>query len=502
MNSNENCYINLLSKDEQNQLSSSSAYESSTNKSDGISSELRMRGNQKFNAKNWDAATELYNQSLRYATDGSENISLAYANRSACFLEMKKYDQCLADIELAKRAKYPNRLMHKLKEREEKCVKSMCDQPEQSNEKGIKPVLSFDAHEKYPFLSNALEIRSNSKLGNHIVAKHDIDVGKMVVVEDMMVTNIHSTDKTFCKTCLKTAKNFIPCRSCSEVMFCDDHCMASDTIHAMSCHTLRNQIFAVIRAVESILLAVTAFPDSRTFMEFVEQALATRDLDTPECVSDTQTKYSLFLKLGISTDGIMERIKRVVFGSYRSLLGIPEIQRRFQSKQERRFLMHLILQHDLNLTRNCAVFRNDYLIAKIPEVSGIGLFQSLINHSCVQNVSVKRHENQICIYTLRPVKMGEQLLNCNAIAKEDYQCKCSKCVPKWKQRDENRLRSEPEYKYVMQRSGSTDDDPEKHLVLKTKLINLMQKYGRLPWSPEIENVSLLFDGCMEKEICD
>lgn len=58
-------------------------------KSDAKSLEKRTEGNKRFGKSEWAGAMENYSESLCLATPGSPNISLAYANRSACFLHLK-----------------------------------------------------------------------------------------------------------------------------------------------------------------------------------------------------------------------------------------------------------------------------------------------------------------------------------------------------------------------------------------------------------------------------
>lgn len=82
--------------------------------------------------------------------------------------------------------------------------------------------------------------------------------------------------------------------------------------------------------VESILLAVTAFPNVESLMRFTECALATRDLDAPECESKEQTKYRLFLKLYALPIDINAAGGRILV-TYKLLLEIPSIKQFFQS---------------------------------------------------------------------------------------------------------------------------------------------------------------------------
>lgn len=51
--------------------------------------QYRNIGNKEFSKKKWREAMGFYNQSLRFAEIGTENVALAYANRSACFLKLQ-----------------------------------------------------------------------------------------------------------------------------------------------------------------------------------------------------------------------------------------------------------------------------------------------------------------------------------------------------------------------------------------------------------------------------
>lgn len=62
-------------------------------KSDDVARLDRDLGNEFFRKKKYREAMELYNHSLCFAENGSQNIALAYSNRSACFrYESKRID--------------------------------------------------------------------------------------------------------------------------------------------------------------------------------------------------------------------------------------------------------------------------------------------------------------------------------------------------------------------------------------------------------------------------
>lgn len=364
-------------------------------------------------------------------------------------------------------------------------------------------MLSFDANEQFPCLANVLEIQCGADHNKHIVATQDIDVGQIVIVEDMYVQSIHSEKESFCKTCLKSAMNFIPCLNCSDVMFCDEKCMAADKIHEMTCNTLRGQKFGFIRIVESVLIAVIAFPNAGTLMDFVERSLASRDLYAPECDTEAQHKYRLFLKLNILADREQEEKDCTLSWAYQLLMEIPEVKQCFQNKRQKRFLMHLILQHQLILVSNGTLFNeldND-TGAKYDNVSCLCIFEALLNFSCTPNASFQRHGNKMFVFVVRPVKKGDEL--CIADGKKrpgDGHCKCVKCTLRWKKADSERFKSEQDYQDIIT-LYSLDDfwDPEKRPILKAKLENLMRKYGVLPWTPEFDAFSVLYDQCFRLE---
>lgn len=333
------------------------------------------------------------------------------------------------------------------------------------------------------------------------MAKCDIDVGKIVMLEEMYITNVHSEKETFCKTCLKSAMNFVPCRNCSDIMFCDDSCMSLHKIHKMTCTALRGQKFDFIRIVELILMVVTEFPNAAALMEFTESALASHDFDTPKCKTEEQSKYRSFLKLEKLPDRLKEETDRVLSWSYQLLLEIPKVKRYFQSKREKQFLMHLIVQHQLIFISNAVLFQGLDIDtgAKQHEVSGLCIFESQLNHVCTPNASYHRCGTQIYVYTLRPVKKGDELYINSGKRPSGNQCKCARCVPKWKQADLKRIRLEQDYRDIMAYETNDFGDPEKRLIIKPKLENLMKKFGPLPWTPEFDAVSTLYDHCMRYE---
>lgn len=136
-----------------------------------LANQYRNEGNQFYQQRKFYESLECYNKSLCYAPAGSDAIPLAYANRSAIYMEVNEYRLCLININLARKFNYPADKIQTLNDREEKCRKSM--QSHQVNPKDdpwsfFK--LSYPPNEKIPFIIYCLEQRENSNFGRYVVS--------------------------------------------------------------------------------------------------------------------------------------------------------------------------------------------------------------------------------------------------------------------------------------------------------------------------------------------
>lgn len=186
-------------------------------KSDVKSNLLRNNGNDKFIQKLFQQAIVDYNQSLCLA-ETTCSMSLAYANRSAVYFEVKRYKLCLENIQLAKEFGYPEEKCEKLNEREKKCIKFVKTEDESENLAEDFFSLSHESHEKIPFVVDGIEMRSDEKYGNYLISNRDIRTGEVIAVEEPFVKIL---DRNFryerCANCLtQNYFNLIPCGGCAD----------------------------------------------------------------------------------------------------------------------------------------------------------------------------------------------------------------------------------------------------------------------------------------------
>lgn len=179
-----------------------------------VAEKFRNQGNAHFRNGEFREALVLYNKSAAYADD-AVTLSLAFANRSAVYLGVKKYEKCLENIEHARVHGYRD---EKLKERERKCRKFM-ENPEADvkvDEAKKFFELTYPPNDKIPFIVNCLELRSDEKFGNYIVTSSKLRPGDVIAVEEPFFKFI-DTEACYsrCKNCLKSNDlSLIPCSTC------------------------------------------------------------------------------------------------------------------------------------------------------------------------------------------------------------------------------------------------------------------------------------------------
>lgn len=473
-------------------------------KNDHFSTESRNKGNDLFRLKQYSEAMALYNQSLRFAKVDSENVALAYSNRSACFFHLRMYDEALNDIELSKAANVPRRLLQKLMDRKDECEKLKA-----SVKPSVKPkvALDFEVNKKFPCLANVVGLKRNKEFGRHLIATTDIPVGKTVLLEDAFLL-MGDNEENMCNTCFKTKANFIACSRCSEALFCNAECMNGNLTHIFECGTIfpylydddKARMLSIKFHIRMVLLAIAIFSNVEELMQFIENVLLNDPDSTPNDFNDLKSKYHSFLKLCTAMPYTTDFLCRHIFDR---ALALPKVKALFDSKRKQRFLMHLVLHHFHVLGTNC-----DRTFFENCSILSIANYTHLINHSCVPNIMLFcTHTQKYCI-TVRPVIKGEQLFACyrdftdmKFRSKEERQqylkftkgftCKCEKCEPVAQHKPPEMMRSY--FELMLKLGGESENDVAKYE-------EFLNKYGHSPCSEEAEVVSFGYTMLLKKKI--
>lgn len=196
------------------------------------SEQLRAEGNKFYSQRSFFDALLKYNESLCFAETGSENLGFAYANRSAVFFEMKLYENCLSNIELAKLHNYPENSFEILNKREARCKELMKNEIQKSSSPWSFFKLSHPPNKKIPFIADCLEVKINEKFGRHVITNKNLKVGDIIAIEKPFCEILLSESKFVevpdgnifqrCSNCLKeNALDLIPCSNCCKGMNSD-----------------------------------------------------------------------------------------------------------------------------------------------------------------------------------------------------------------------------------------------------------------------------------------
>lgn len=246
------------------------------------STRLREEGNRIFVNGTDYKAVEKYTESIAYAIESSEELALAYANRSAAVFRMEKYEESIRDIDRALSLKYPDKLKTKLYERKGLCLMALSrpdaescfqealnwlDKMSLSEEKIKKlriqlknfisapctmvevppepidyPLPEINSpNPEVPCASDAVAIKYTEDLGRHLVATRKICPGETLAVEKPFALFLTPPNfYTHCSNCLQVAWSMIPCKYCVSAMYCSENCRkaAWDEYHEIECGVL------------------------------------------------------------------------------------------------------------------------------------------------------------------------------------------------------------------------------------------------------------------------
>lgn len=258
----------------------------SNQKSTSESKKWRDKGNDMFvrnnSSEHFTEACKLYSKSVAFAPKNSDELALAYANRSAVLFRLGKYEHCIKDIEKCLSLNYPNHLKLKILLRKIECFvklnspkvltvyeetlewieKSQSKEKEKmrqklelicqhrqeeikEDEKSLDAIFAEFVYDRpngeIDACSDALDVRYNDTFGRHVVATRDIRPGEIIAKETPYCLALSVSNKySHCWQCLEYIWNGISCDHCVHAMFCSGKCKqkAWKDFHEVECNIL------------------------------------------------------------------------------------------------------------------------------------------------------------------------------------------------------------------------------------------------------------------------
>ncbi|KAK8747605.1 hypothetical protein OTU49_016491 [Cherax quadricarinatus] len=267
-------------------------------KSEKEALEKKEAGNKCFGRKNNVEALKLYSQAVVKAPVPSEECAdprkmtlyaICLANRSAALYHLREYHYCVKDIDEALEHHYPKELKYKLYKRKARLLSHMkqhidardayrqalkwLDWAKMEREKRIEhqtdiqkwlkmyetgkvvknwdipegyiepapiiPDLAEGSSERFPSLSKKVDVKYDNNQGRYAVAAEDIEPGDVIATEKPFAAVLLREEYgNHCQKCFKVTKAPIPCKKCSNVLFCSAECRQESFFHTIECPIL------------------------------------------------------------------------------------------------------------------------------------------------------------------------------------------------------------------------------------------------------------------------
>jgi tetratricopeptide (TPR) repeat protein len=178
-------------------------------KNDKIAEVYRKAGNEFFIKKDFFKALFYYNETLCLA-ESYYQLALAYANRSAAYLELGVFERCLKNIQYAIDHGYSN--LSKLDSRKKICQTRMKSDSKNPDSPWDFFKLTFEPNPKVPFVADVI-----GKTGNVLTATKDLKTGDVIAITDPFFRFTDPSSKLHrCSYCFDDCiLDLIPCSGCA-----------------------------------------------------------------------------------------------------------------------------------------------------------------------------------------------------------------------------------------------------------------------------------------------
>lgn len=251
---------------------------------------------------------------------------------------------------------------------------------------------------------NCIEIKTDTKCDQHIIATRDINIGEVLVVEKPYAWAIFDHLNLYCHGCFKLCRNVIPCPTCVFAVYCTDTCKenAFTKYHQYECilQLYIRKFFDDIK--ETVIFALK--------MTFLARTDRVADIDASIYRSD---RYYEFLDLDISDNKypversfVLAFIAAAVFKFAKeetnmfSILGLED-----EFKELFLFNLHISTVYCREIHLHCVKGDDDH-----PGYSNaIYSLISLFKHSCSPNAFCYSSGSTLIVRSVSTIKKGNEV---------------------------------------------------------------------------------------------
>uniref|UniRef100_A0A182KDP6 MYND-type domain-containing protein n=1 Tax=Anopheles christyi TaxID=43041 RepID=A0A182KDP6_9DIPT len=396
--------------------------------------ELRARGNAKYHPdeKRYMSAIVLYNESLAYSPKGSEERAKSYFDRALTCLALRRFNDCLRNIQLVRATNHPA-TQNLLLEGYETVAKLFLDTTRTA---GAELQLSYPGHEHMTHVANCLELVRHETLEKTVVTNRKLLAGDVVMIERPIFVVLAKDQQ-----CLRCAYCFgeypftlIPCEGCTWAMYCSEGCMmeAYHRFHRYECGLIRQlsedpDSRTGVTALHTIAVAISSFnSDLEALIRNIEtvdklnQNIWTMNWKTATIKDVLATMHLLMsdAQRFQYPDPKQQHAKAVLI--YCHLMLRTDLKQRYTMNIPLLQKMLYLCYEYLNILQYNAKSKSilQYDLKEKVYVSkefGVGCYPliSMLNHSCNGNVMrIDMHDGRCAMVVTRPIAEGEQLLEC------------------------------------------------------------------------------------------
>ncbi|KOB70912.1 Retinol dehydratase [Operophtera brumata] len=226
----------------------------------------RNKGDEHYKAGKKRDALILYNKALAFAPNDSEEMMLAYGNRSAVMFNIRNYTACRLDINTCLSLGCPQELAKKLKKRSiatlpyiHEEVKLEC----KSRNIAVNYLFDFECKRNADVPSASADVAFEDRDGEkRVTACKDIRAGAVVAIERAFATCVTDNNTfTTCYYCNRMALRLHPCTGCCIALFCNSKCrfLCMKEYHRIECQIVDSLlILSVYDEPASVLMTRSA----------------------------------------------------------------------------------------------------------------------------------------------------------------------------------------------------------------------------------------------------